>query len=212
MTEAQSPDEIRREIEQTRQELGTTLEDIEDRVSPARIKERQTDRIKSRFQRARDSVMGTRDSVMGSAQETRSSAAGGLQSVKERAGDTLGDTKETLQQAPEQALQQARGNPMAAGLIAFGGGLLLASLLPTTQREQDAAEALRDRYEEPVKEQLKQVGQEAKSNLQGTAQQAAQEVKSTAQDAAQQTKSSAQSSAESVKGDAQRAREETTSS
>lgn len=201
MSNEQSPDEIRREIEQTRHELGTTLEDIEDRVSPARIKERQTDRIRGRFERVRESVMG-------SAHEGRGAASDQMDSVKDRVDDVRG----AVQQAPDQALQQARGNPLAAGLVAFGGGMLLASLLPATQREQDAAHTLRDRYEEPVRSQLQEVGQEAKENLQGSAQAAAQEVKATAQDAAEQTKSSAQSSAETIKSDAQRAREETTSS
>lgn len=191
MTDAQSPEEIRREIEETRTNLGHTLEDIEDRVSPARIKERRVEAVKSRWQNVRESVMG-------SAQDSRSAASGRASDVAGRASDAA----DTIKGAPDQALQRARGNPLAAGLIAFGGGALLASLLPATQKEQEAIQTLRDRYEEPVKSELQSAGQQAAERLQGTAQEAVQEVKSTAQEAAQQTRGDAQQSAQNLRDQA----------
>lgn len=189
MTEAQSPDEIRREIEETRTNLGHTLEDIEDRVSPSRIKDRRVEAFQNRIQ-------SVRESVMGSADDARSSA-----------GDRAGQARDTLRHAPEQTLNRARGNPLAAGLIAFGGGLLLASLIPASEREQDAAQTLRDRYEEPVRSELRQAGQQAGEHLKGSAQEAAEELRSTAQDAAHQTRQDAQSSTQTVRSDAQNARD-----
>ena len=46
--------------------------------------------------------------------------------------------------APAQLTSQARGNPLAAGLIAFGVGLLAGSLLPTSAAEQQAATKVKD--------------------------------------------------------------------
>lgn len=201
MSESQSPEEIRAEIEQTRQNLGHTLEDIEDRVSPARIAERHTEAVKNRWQNVKESVMGSTDDARSSAQ-----ARGGELSTR------VSGAADTVKGAPDQAIQRARGNPLAAGLVAFGGGLLLASALPATQREQEAAQTLRDRYEEPVKSELQQAAKQAGEGLQGTAQQAVQEVKSTAQEAGQRTKEDAEGSAQSVRGDAQRAADETRSS
>lgn len=201
MSESQSPEEIRAEIEQTRTNLGHTLEDIEDRVSPARIAERRTEAVKNRWQNMKESVMGSADEARYSTQ-----ARGGDLS------DRASSAADTVKGAPDQALQRARGNPLAAGLVAFGGGLLLASALPATQREQEAAQTLRDRYEEPVKSELQQAAKQAGEGLQGSAQQAVQEVKSTAQEAAQRTKDDAQGSAQSVRGDAERAADETRSS
>lgn len=198
MSESQSPEEIRAEIEQTRSNLGHTLEDIEDRVSPSRIAERRTEAVRNRWQNMKESVMGSADDARYSAQ-----VRGG--DLSERASSAA----DTVKGAPDQALQRARGNPLAAGLIAFGGGLLLASALPATQREQDAAQTLRDRYEEPVKSEFQQAAKQAGEGLQGSAQQAVQEVRSTAQDAAQRTREDAKGSAQSVRGDAQRATEET---
>ncbi|SDG71504.1 hypothetical protein SAMN05216553_110397 [Lentzea fradiae] len=43
---------------------------------------------------------------------------------------------ETLRDAPRLAVRQARESPIAAGLIAFGCGPLVASPLPRSQAEQ----------------------------------------------------------------------------
>jgi gas vesicle protein len=212
MSETQSPEEIRREIEQTRANLGETLHDIEDRVSPSRIKERRTEAVKSRWRNVKESVMGTSDDVRYQADQRRQQVSGAASGAASQLSDAASGAVDTVKSAPDQAMNRARGNPLAAGLVAFGGGLLLASVLPATQREQEAASTLKDRYAEPVKQQLQEVGQQAKEGLQGTAQQAVQEVKSTAQEAVQNTKSEAQSSAQSVRGDAQGAAEQVRSS
>lgn len=212
MSETQSPEEIRREIEQTRANLGETLHDIEDRVSPSRIKDRRTEAVKSRWRSVKESVMGTTDDVRYQADQKRQQVSGAASGAASQLSDAASGAVDTVKSAPDQAMSRARGNPLAAGLVAFGGGLLLASLLPATQREQEAASTLKDRYAEPVKQQLQEVGQQAKEGLQGTAQQAVQEVKSTAQEAVQNTKSEAQSSAQSVRGDAQGAAEQVRSS
>jgi hypothetical protein len=46
---SQSPDEIQRDIERTRQELAETFDAIADRVSPKRAVSRTTSKIKSRL-------------------------------------------------------------------------------------------------------------------------------------------------------------------
>jgi Protein of unknown function (DUF3618) len=199
---SQDPDQIRREIEQTRQGLGETLEDIEDKVSPPRIAQRQTQRVREGIQSVRERVMGSPDPY--DAYNPYDTRPGGAQ----RVGDAADSARQAVAQAPQQAVQKARGNPLAAGLIAFGGGLLLASLLPSTEPEQQAAQSLRDRFEEPVKEQLQEAGQQVREELQPAAQQAADQVKQTAQEGAQRTRDDAQSSAQEVQGEAQRARED----
>jgi hypothetical protein len=212
MTEAQSPEEIRREIEATRTNLGQTLEDIEDKVSPSRIKERRVEAVRNRWQRVRNSVMGSAENARGSAsstwEDTRGSASSTWDDTTSRVSDRASEVGDTLRSAPDQAMERTRGNPLAAGLIAFGGGLLAASLLPATPREQQAAQALRDRVEEPVRNELSSVGQQARESLQGTAQEAMEEIKGTAQEAAERTRSEAQGSAQSVRSEAERAKDQ----
>src|SRR6185437_15537416 len=88
---------------------------------------------------------------------------------------------------PEQARRRARGNPLAAGLIAFGAGWLVSSLLPATGPEQQAASQVKDLAAEkgrPVVQRLGQAGQEAAQELRESAQERVQSVRQTAADAA----------------------------
>ena len=54
----QSPEELRQDIDRTREDLGDTLEAIGDRVSPGRIVERRTRRVRGALSSVRESVMG----------------------------------------------------------------------------------------------------------------------------------------------------------
>ena len=54
----QSPEELRREIEQTRMGMSENLDAIGDRVSPGRIVERRTNRVRNSVTSLRERVMG----------------------------------------------------------------------------------------------------------------------------------------------------------
>lgn len=202
---AQDPDALRVEIARTRADMDATLAQLEYRVSPAQIKQRQTDKVRSRWRSARESVMGSaqgaKRSVMGSAQEAKDRVSGS-------AGETAGSMSESAQHAPERVEDMTRGNPLAAGLVAFGIGALAGTLLPSTDPEQKLATGLRDNFEEPVKQQMQSAAQDVKGELQEHAQQSAEQVKDRAQDAADTTKQQAQGSAEQVQGRAQEAKDE----
>jgi uncharacterized protein YjbJ (UPF0337 family) len=191
----QSPEEIRRDIERTRAGLGETLEDIEDRVSPTRIRQRQTARLRGRWTQVRESVMGPDDESSGVRQ----------------VGDRTGEAADRMRHAPDEAVARTRGNPLAAGLIAFGGGLLAASLIPASRQEQQAAQQLRDRFEEPVREELRHAGQETRDRLEGSAQQAAEQVKATAQEGVQHTREDARQATERTRQEAEGAAQRTRS-
>jgi hypothetical protein len=109
-------------------------------------------------------------------------------------------------EAPQMARRQTQGNPLAAGLISFGAGWLIASLLPTTRREQELASQARDRAGElgqPVAEAARQVATEVKDNLAQPAQQAVESVRSTATEAGRTVTDEGRVAAEQVQGQAQ---------
>jgi gas vesicle protein len=174
----------REEIHATRQDMGRTLERLEDRVSPTRIKERQTEKLRSSFGRVRESVMGSDNGGSG------------------RISEAASDARDAVEHAPDRLEEATRGNPIAAGMIAFGLGALAASLLPTTKPERRLGHELRDGFEQPVRDELQTAGKEAGEHMREHAQHAADQVKETAQDAAQRTKDDARSSAERVERDA----------
>ena len=84
-------------------------------------------------------------------------------------------------------VRQTQGNPLAAGLIAFGVGWLVSSLLPASEKEkqlaQQAETAVRE-HKDTLLEPAKQAAQEIGEQLKPAAQEAVESVKATAQDAA----------------------------
>jgi uncharacterized protein YjbJ (UPF0337 family) len=192
-----STQELRRDIEQTREDLGGTLDAIGDRVSPGRIVKRRTDRVRDAFSSVRESVMGSAESAQGSAQQ-----------VAHQASDAASTVAGKARQAPDQVMRQTQGNPLAAGLVAFGVGMVVASVIPPTKPEKEAAGAIQDKLE-PIKERAVEAAREVKDEVQSAAQSAAGELKDKAGEAAGEVRDQAQSSAEQVKDEAKSAATET---
>lgn len=204
------PDQIRGSIEQTQQSLRADVDALTEKVSPPRMVER-------RVQRTRYAMTNFKDKIMGSTAEQASTIGGAASSSAAAAKDTLAEkvssAAETASSAPQQVRQRARGNPLAAGLIVFGAGWLLSSLLPATEPEQQAASQVKDLAAEkgrPVAQQLGQAGQEAAQELSESAQQRMQSVKETAADAASTVTGEARSQASDVTDHAQEARSRVT--
>lgn len=203
------PDEIRREIERTQARLSSDVNVLGEKVSPGAIVNRRVDRVRNSAGRLKDKVMGSdsattysgthlggsgggfRDSAHGAASSVSgaaSSAAGTVSDAASSAAGTVSDVASSaasaVQAAPQAVRQQTQGNPLAAGLIAFGVGWLASSLLPASRREQELAEQAKDMASD-LGQPLAQVANEVKDNLTGPAQQAVESVKSTATEAGQ---------------------------
>ncbi len=190
------PEAIRRDIEQTRQSLSQDVDVLNEKVNPRYAVQRRKEAARSSLSRARDQVMGSMPS-MGSG----NSGSGG-NGYGSGSGGTAQAMSDRVSSAPDLARSQTQGNPLAAGLIAFGAGWLASSLLPATQAEQQAARAVQERASD-LAQPAKEMAKDAASQLQGSAQQAAESVRSTAQDAVQEVKGEAQSAKSDVQGQAQ---------
>jgi hypothetical protein len=199
------PEEIRAEIDATRAELAADVDRFADRTSPARIVQRRTDRMRRAMHSVREQVMGTpthaahrvgrqaghavgtvRDAAAGTVGTVRDTAVGTADTVRYGAQQTA----QMAQKAPEQAMRSTQGNPMAAGMIAFGAGLLAATLIPRTEAEERAAGQLMEQAEgviEPVKEAVRESAQNFGQEVKDVSGQAAQQVRETAAEAAQTT-------------------------
>lgn len=181
------PDQIRNRIENTRSNLSADVNALTEKVSPGRVMARRVDRTREALTSVKDRIMGTADRAT-TATTTMGDKAGSMASeAAGRASDLASSAADTVASAPRMARQQAQGNPLAAGLIAFGAGWLVASLIPASRREQELAEQARDRIGEqmqPMAEQVKQAASDLADNLREPAQQAVESVRSTASDAA----------------------------
>ena len=193
-------DELKSDLERQREALGEDLEAVGDRVSPGRVVERRRAALRQGFGRLRDRVMGTADS----ARDGMSDAAG---TASQKAGEATEAVKDRLSAAPQAVGSATEGNPLAAGLVAFGAGLLTASLVPPTQREHQAAEQLMPMLDD-VKDEAKTVAQEAAEHLRPQAEHAVAQVRDQAASAAETVKDEAGSASERVKSDATGAAEE----
>jgi len=183
-----SPEQIRAEIEATRAGLGADVDALADKVTPSKIVDRQKGKVKEAFGNVKNRVMGAADDA------------------KSGAGSTLHDAGSNISDAKDRVVAKAEGNPLAVGLIAFGVGLVVASLIPASEKEKDVAGNVQDSAQ-PLLDKAKDAAKEVGENLKEPAQQAANAVKDTATDAAQNVKADAQGAAQEVKGQAQQAKE-----
>lgn len=206
---ARRTEEVQRDIEQTRAELGNTLEaigdkvapkkavrrakwkaadkveDVKDRVSPARLARRGTDNVLHRLHDVRLSIMGSDDegddevtytngSTRSRTSRTRALEEGvadardRVSDATERAGDAASTVVEKAKAAPGTVARSAKGNPLVAGLVVFGGGYLVASRLRPTDRERTLAERAKERLE-PVKQQAIEAGRSMADEIKGVA-------------------------------------------
>jgi gas vesicle protein len=181
----EDPDVIRAEIEQTRAEMGDTVDALGYKTD-----------VKAR---AKDSIQDKKESVMGVASSAKERLVGAGQSVN----DATPDGQQVKQQA-KKAKSVAQENPLGLAVGAIAVGFLAGMLVPSTRVEDQKLGSLSDevidRAKETGQEALdrgKQVAQDVAQSAQETVkesgQEHAEELKSTAQDHAQEAASSARS-------------------
>lgn len=196
----QTPDEIRNEIEATRADLRDDVDRIADRTSPKRIAQRRTDRVRSRAHDLKERVMGAapdRETFHEAGQRAQETA----HTVRDSVKGTAEQAAETVRSVPGQTARQTQGNPLAAGLIAFGVGLLAGSVISESQAERRAARRLKEQMGgavEPVKQSVMESAQRVKEDARESAQHAAGQVKESAAEAGQATRESTQEQARQV--------------
>lgn len=182
-----STEELSNDIAETRQSMTANVDALQDKVSPSAIVER-------RKQAARSRVLGARDKVMGTVHQVGSSSS----STSHGAVDSV---KDTAQGAVSGAQDRVQGAPLAAGLVAFGAGMIVSALIPASEKEAVAAGHVVDAAKEhgqPVMDEAKSMAQEVAQNVKETAVDATQEVKDAAAGGADRVRSEGQSSTDEV--------------
>jgi len=172
----QEPDQLKQDIEATRAELGRDVDALADKVSPKRVVSRRVDA-------ARGAVSGVKEKVMGTASSAGSSTSGAL---TDRAGAVGG----TVSDAVSTAKAKAEGNPLAAGVVAFGVGWLVSSLLPASGKEKQAAARMTELAKDKGAPLAGEIGQAARA--------VAADVKDPARHAADSVRGSVSEAADTV--------------
>src|SRR6478735_8272676 len=128
-----NPDEICEDIERTRADLGQDVDALADKVTPSKIVDRKTRRVRQGFTTLKEKVMGAADDAGSSTHDAMS-----------HVGDAAHHAGDAVKDAPHKVASTTRGNPIAVGLIAFGVGWLAASLVPPSKVERQAADQAKD--------------------------------------------------------------------
>jgi gas vesicle protein len=151
---------------------------------------------------ATDRTSSAKDAVADGAYAAKDAVADKAYATTDTVSERASDAREPVRQAPRRMKRRAQGYPLAAGVVAFGLGMLMSSLIPSSEKEREAASQLQENLE-PVKEKATEVAGETGESLKPAAQEAAQSVKTTAQEGVQSVKQEGQSAAVDVKDQAQ---------
>lgn len=178
----QEPSQIRQEIEDTRAEMGDTVDAL---AYKADVKTRVKESISDKRERLIEQVQGTRGRV--------GEAAPDGQQVKEGA---------------RQAVGVAQENPLGLAIGGLAAGFLAGMMLPSTKIEDERVGPIADQ----VKETAAETGQEAlergREVASQVAEQAVEGAKEVGQEAVETAKEAGQEQAEELKDSAKEGAEE----
>lgn len=169
----ENPSQLREEIEQTRSEMGDTVEALAHKTD---VKSRVKESYEDKKERLRSQMLG----------------------ASSRVGDAAPDA-EQVKEGARRAVGVAEENPIGLALGGVAAGFLAGMLLPTTRVEDERIGPVADQ----VKEKAVETGQEAVERGKEVAEEAAESAAETAKEAgeqqAQELRSSVQESADEVR-------------
>lgn len=180
----QDPSQIRKEIEETRSEMGETVDALAYKTD-----------VKTRV---KESVGEKRDHVMDQLRGTGS-----------KIGDAAPDG-EQVKGGAQRAVGVAQENPLGLALAGVAGGFLVGMMLPSSRIEDERVGPLADQVKETAvetgqealdrgKEVASQVAEQAVEGAKGAGQEALDTAKEAGREQAEELKSSAEEGAQEVK-------------
>ena len=213
----QDPEQIRDEIEQTRQEMGETVGAIGYKTD---VKSRTREKVSDTKDKITGKAADMKDRVTGSAADVKdrvtpsssgSSGPSALSTATDKLSSATPDAEQVKYKA-RRAASVAQENPLGLAVGSIALGFLAGALIPSTDVENEKIGPIADQ----LKEEAKSTGQEVVERGKAVAQQA-QEAATTAMQAGEESKSvgteaknqaqglkdSVKESAQNVKGTAQ---------
>ena len=216
------PEQIQHDIERSRNNLGSSLEQIGDRVAPgkvvARTKRNVTEKVSEKVEDVKERVSPVRVAkrqgvkvrsgfreFMGAGNEAteagRDVARQGID-LAGRTGRSAGQTARraasALADAPNVVDERVQSKPLAAGLVGFAAGFFLASILPPTEQEERFTQRLRQGLQPLAQEAVGQ-GREVAQDLAQSGKSRLEEVKRAADDATERVKAEVEDHAHEMK-------------
>jgi len=186
----QDPEQIRDEIEQTRQEMGETVGAISYKTD---LKSRTRDKVSDTKEKITGKASDVKDRVTGSAADVKDRVTGpssggdsgpsALSTATDKLHSATPDADEVKRKA-RRAASVAQENPLGLAVGSIALGFLAGALIPTTDVENEKIGPIADQ----LKDEAKSTGHEVVERGKAVAQQA-QEAATTAMQAGQDTQS-----------------------
>lgn len=177
----QRTQELRRDMEIRRQNVGRTVDEIENRVNPRHVAVRQGYRVRRKLGEWKDRIMGQ------------------FEDVKESGDERMAGVSDSVKDLRGTVTRRTRGNPLAVGAIALGAGALLAALLPESRQERRMAEKVQPGMEE-VAGDLANAGREVANDLQDSAQASASRLRESAEQSGREVSDEVRRSTDRLSG------------
>lgn len=171
------PDQIRREIEDTRDRMGGTVDALAYKADvPNRVKDNIADRVE-----------GVKSAIAGTATKMTSAVTGTAGRMGDAVGDRLPDGGD-LRDGAVRTVGMIKENPLGVLLGGVAVGFLLGSLLPSTELENERLGDLGENLKSKVQDAGSQALEHGKAVLRETAQAAQQSAQEHGQQLADQTR------------------------
>lgn len=159
------PDQIRREIDDTRDRMGDTVDALAYKADvPNRVKDNIADR-----------VGGVKSALGHTATKIGAAVTGTTAHVGEAVGNAVPDGSDVAYGA-KRAAGMLKENPLGVLLSGIAIGFVVGSLLPSTELENERLGTLSDNLKEQVKDAGSQALEHGKAVLKETAQAAQQSM------------------------------------
>lgn len=198
------PSELRAQIEQTRSSLSDDVDALAYEANPKTMAHRQVQKVKAKGTRVIDRILGT-------AEDVKDAALDKVHAATDAIGGAASDAGDGVANLPATTRAQAQGNPVVAGLVAFGLGMLIAAAIPPSEKEQELAETLKDKSQ-PLVDHVSDVVKEVGQNLAQPAGEAVDALKETAAEAVANVRDEGSAAVSDVQGEMQDSAAEVTGS
>jgi gas vesicle protein len=184
----EDPEVIRREIEETRERMGDTVDALGYKTD---VKSRAKESVSGKVDSVKEKLVGAKDSV--------TESVGGAKDSVSSATPSAGD----VQQGAKRAVGVAQENPLGLAVGAVAVGFLAGMLIPSTRVENEKIGPMADQVKDQISSTAQEAVEHGKAIVSETASSAAQAAKETAQETgkehASQLQDSAQESAQQVR-------------
>lgn len=178
-----NPDQLTEEIAATRGRMSETVDEVRTRVAPSQVMRRRTD-------------------------SARQAVSDGSVAVAERTSEMAEEAKGRGRRVMHAAADTARDKPLLSGIAAFGAGLLVGALAPTSETEQRATRRIQQDLQEPVRDAMSESAHTVGDTVRDRAGEAAEHVRDEARGAMEEVRDEAREAADAAKERAMEAGEQ----